>query len=404
MTITEWTDAPIGIDADRWVTRANCRTVLGVAHTLVSTQRLLDVIEHIEDDPRLQIVFTVAPDVFNRGVTGYLRRTGALVLPWHQAVNHRFDLALAASYGGLRQIHAPLVVMAHGAGHGKTAPSPVPDGLPAPGAPVYGLDAQRLARDGRPIAAAVAVCHEHELAVLRRQCPEVLPTALVIGDPCYDRLVASLPLRRRYRQAIGVGDRQQLVVIGSTWGRAGLFGRIPDLISTVMHQLPADRYRVAALLHPAVWGAHGVRQVRAWLRDCEQDGLILLDPAEDWRSLVVAADHVIGDHGSVTAYAGALGRRVLLGPGPSGVAVPGSPQHLVATSAGRLDLDRPLPAQLAQTPAIDHGAVAAALTGRPMAAVTLLRRRLYELLGLPEPGRHRSAAPVPVPAIHRSPR
>lgn len=180
-------------------------------------------------------------------------------------------------------------------------------------------------------------------------------------------------------------------------GAGGLFGRVPELLSAVMDQLPAGRFRVAALLHPAVWGAHGVRQVRAWLQECRQAGLILPEPTDDWRSLIVAADHVIGDHGSVTAYAAALGRPVLLGPGPTPTAVPGSAQHVVTSTAGRLLPGQPLAAQLEQAPAVDRAAVAAALTSRPGAAANVLRRRMYELIGLPEPGRHRLAAAVPAP-------
>ncbi|MFV2085553.1 hypothetical protein [Micromonospora sp. LOL_021] len=367
---------------------------------MVSAQRVLDVVECIEDDPRIQVVFTVAPDVFNQGVADYLSKLGALLLPWEQAVNHRFDLALAAAYGGLHQIHAPLVVLAHGAGHGKPVHPPANGGALARELPVYGLDAQRLSRDGRGIAAVVALCHEDELTILRCQCPEAVPAALVIGDPCYDRLVASLPLRDRYRQALRVGDHQQLVVVSSTWGRAGLFGRVPALLTSVMDQLPAERFRVAALLHPAVWGAHGVRQVRAWLRGCRQAGLILPEPTDDWRALVVAADHVVGDHGSVTAYAAALGRPVLLGPAPTPVPTPGSPQHVVISTAGRLVVDLPLATQLAQAPVIDHAAVTAALTSRPGSSTGVLRSRMYELMGLPEPDRHlgTAAVPVPVPA------
>ncbi|MEV5447060.1 hypothetical protein AB0N23_31645, partial [Streptomyces sp. NPDC052644] len=78
-----------------------------MTHTIASCHRLLDVIEHVESDPRVQLVFTVAPDVFNHQVQRFLGRLGAIVLPWQQAVRERFDLSLAAAYGGLHQLHAP---------------------------------------------------------------------------------------------------------------------------------------------------------------------------------------------------------------------------------------------------------------------------------------------------------
>ncbi|TDB91143.1 hypothetical protein E1091_13840, partial [Micromonospora fluostatini] len=110
MTFPEWPKAPIGIDAGHWISRPVRRTVLAVAHSMVSCQRLLDVIGLIEGDTRIQVVFTVGPDVFNHRVAGYLERLDALVLPWQQAVRERFDLAVAAAHGGLRHLHAPLLV------------------------------------------------------------------------------------------------------------------------------------------------------------------------------------------------------------------------------------------------------------------------------------------------------
>jgi len=397
MASSEWLAAPIGIDSSRWVTRSGCRAVLAVAHTVASSHRLLDVIDYIECDPRIQIIFTVAPDVFNQQVARHLEDVGALVVPWHQAIRERFDLGIAASYGGLGQLHAPLLVMAHGAGHAKRV-RPGPRGGPALAEPpVYGLDAQRLTHGGRVLPTALALSHDRELDVLRRQCPEAVEAAVVVGDPCADRLVASLPMRRAYRRGLGVDDDQTLVVISSTWGRDGLFGHWPDLLPQLMAQLPADRYRIAALLHPAVWDAHGHRQVRAWLRDCREAGLVLPEPTQDWRGLVVAADHVIGDHGSVTAYAAAVGRRILLLPDRQPLSATGTPQQLVAANASRLDPRIPVVPQLTGAREMDRHGVMAALTGRPGEAALLLRRTMYGLLDLAEPGRHRRTDPVAVP-------
>ncbi|WBB73060.1 hypothetical protein O7602_25760 [Micromonospora sp. WMMD1128] len=372
-----------------------------MAHTIASCRRLLDVIEYVESDPRVQLVFTVAPDVFNHQVKRFLDRLGALVLPWHQAVRERFDLGLAAAHGGLHHLHAPLLLMAHGAGHGKRV-RPGPHGGPVLAEPpVYGLDAQRLTHGGRVLPTALALSHDHELEVLRRQCPEAVEAAVVVGDPCADRLVASLPRRRDYRRGLGLGEREKLVVVSSTWGRDGVFGRWPDLLPRLMTQLPAGRYRIAALLHPAVWDAHGHRQIRAWLRDCLDVGLLLSDPTEDWRGPVVAADHVIGDHGSVTAYAAAIGRPTLLLPALRSVPAAGTPQHLLAAGANRLDPRRPIPPQLSLITGVDEQAVMAALTSRPGEAGVLLRRTMYRLLQLTEPGRHRQSGPVPVPSLDR---
>ncbi|WDZ87288.1 hypothetical protein [Micromonospora cathayae] len=383
------------------MTRSVSRTALVVVHTMASCQRLLDVVGPVEEDPRVQVVFTVAPDVFNRPVARFLDRLGALVLPWEMAVRERFDLALAASLGSLQRVHAPLLVMAHGAGRGKRVRPRPAGGPPSTEPPVYGLDAQRLTHDGRPVATALALAHHAELTVLGRQCPEAVPTAVVVGDPCFDRLVTSLPLRGRYRRALGLADDQQLVVVSSTWGQDGLFARWPELLPQLIAQLPASGFRTAALLHPAIWAAHGHRQIRAWLRDCLAAGLLLPDPAEDWRSLLVAADQVLGDHGSVTTYAAAVGRPVLTLPARPEVVNGGSPQALVTAAAGRLDPDRELAPQLRAIRPVDRQAVTEALTGRPGEAARLLTATMYRLLRLPGRERHRPVEPVAEPRPER---
>lgn len=400
----EWVPVPVGIDASRWVTRVDCRNVLVVVHTVVSGQRLLDVVELIESDPRVQVVFSQAPDAFGNGVADFLRATGGVVLPWHQVSHERFDLALAAANGGLHQLHAPLLVMAHGAGRGKLChPPATPAGARAVALPVSGLDAPRLLRDGRVLASALALSHESELDVLRRQCPEAVAVATVVGDPSYDRLLASLPLRTQYRAALGLGEGEELLAVSSTWGRDSLFARCQDLLPSLLDELTPHGVRVAALVHPAVWFGHGPRQVRAWLADSCDAGLLLLGPETDWRAAIVAADHVVGDHGSVTVYAASVGRPVLLkDPPAAGVTAPHSPQAVLQHRAPRLVPGQSMLRQLRRASrgvGSRYGdAVARSLTSRPGGAAAELRRAMYRLLRLPEPGRHRRASSVPVPA------
>jgi hypothetical protein len=365
---------------------------------MASCHRLLDVADCIESDPRVQTIFTVAPDAFRRGVAEHLHDLGALVLPWQQARRERFDLAVAASSGGLPELHAPLLVMAHGAGRGKRV-RPAGRGTPATDdPPVYGLDAARLTRDGEVLAAALALSHEAERDIVHRQCPEALPVAVVVGDPCLDRLVASVPWRERYRRAFGIDEGERVIVVSSTWGRDGLFGSVPDLLPRLMEESRGTRCRVAALIHPAVWAAHGHRQVRAWLRACREAGLILSEPADDWRALLLAADHIVGDHGSVTTYAAALGLPTLrLAPADGTVTAPGSAQAVLGGVADRLDPCGALLPQVYAATRVDPVRTVAALTSRPGQAHALLRRTMYRLLDLDEPGLHRRATPVPVP-------
>ena len=138
----EWLDVPVGRNAHQWVTRHGLRTVLTVVHTVTSGERVLEAVELLETDPRVQVIFTQAPDVFGNGVADLLRSTGGVVLPWKQVIREEFDLALAAAYGSLHQLHGPVAVMAHGAGYAKAHRSTTGELRP------YGLDGQRLLHNG----------------------------------------------------------------------------------------------------------------------------------------------------------------------------------------------------------------------------------------------------------------
>ncbi|GAA2640140.1 hypothetical protein Adu01nite_75400 [Paractinoplanes durhamensis] len=347
---------------------------------------------------RVQVVFTVAPDVFNADVNAHLQRLGALVVPWQQAIRESFDLAIAASHGGLHELHAPVMLMAHGAGRARLLLSSAQGTLPGAEPTVYGLDAPRLVRDGRVVASALVLSHENELLVLARQCPDALRVAVVAGDPCFDRLMGSLSQRGYYRRALGLSDRQRLVVVTSTWGTDGLFGGVPELLPALMDQLPPDRFRVALLLHPAISGAHGHRQVAAWTRACRDAGMMLADPADDWRAYVAAADHLIGDRGSVTAYGAAVGLPVLrVSASDGGRTAAGSPQSLVLKSVDRLDITKPLRAQLMAARPVDHRQVTTAITSRPHRSGRLLRGAMFRLLGLVNRSGSRNFTPVGVP-------
>jgi hypothetical protein len=387
MTVNKWLPAPVGIDASRWISRSDCKTVLVVVHTIAGCHRLLDVVQYIEDDPRLQLIFTVAPDPFNNMVAEMLQELDALVLPWHQATRETFDLALAAGTDGLHELHAPLLMMADCAGRGRVVAVPH-DGRTAGTPIVCGLDSQQLIHNGRLLPAALVLSHESDLEVLKRQCPMALNAAIVAGDPCFDRLVTGLSRRGNYRRRLSLLDFQDLLVVSSTWGTDGLFGHSPDLLPVLMDQLSQQDIRVAALLHPAIWSAHGRRQVKAWLRDCLDAGLILLDPVDDWRPLVIAADFVLGDHGSVTAYAASVGKPILrLRQDIPTVTTPGSAQDLVTAGATRLDLDWPILPQLRGAHAVDAASIVRALTSRPNMAEMLLRSTMYRLLRLSEADR-----------------
>ncbi|WNV88940.1 hypothetical protein [Umezawaea sp. Da 62-37] len=335
------------------------------------------------------------------GVEEYVRGWGGVVLPWEQVVRMRFDLALAASFQEIHRVPAPVLVSPHGVGMVKSRLSPW-DGVQEGVRAASGLDRELLVRDGRVVPAAVLLTHDAELDRLREVCPEAVPRAAVVGDPCYDRLVASLPFRARYRHALGVRGGRTLVVVSSTWSRHSLLGGEPEFFARVAAELPADRFRVVTALHPNIWSLHGSWQVRSWLADYLDAGHALLPPEEGWRAAVVAADAVIGDHGSVTVYAAALGVPVLMNSASVHDESPGSLTALLRDLSHRLDGTRPVDRQVCDAIAAHqpdrYAGVAARITSQPDQAATLVRRTIYSLLRMEEPEwKAPVSGPVPLP-------
>ncbi|MCP3802717.1 hypothetical protein NLX83_25930 [Allokutzneria sp. A3M-2-11 16] len=305
------------------------KTVLAVGRTVTSTARLLDILPLLESDRRVQVFFTIAPGSdFADGVAALLNR--AKVVPWEQATETTYDLAISASANGdLHRLRAPLLLIPHGAGHNKLLPS---------GA-LSGLAREQLVHNGKLTPSAIALTHTDQLATLARTCSEALDRAVVVGDPCHDRMRASGWARRRYRDDLGAAGRK-IVLVSSTWGGNALLAVRPDLPDRLARELPADEYLVIIALHPNVWDFHGARQLGHWLPSAA-----FLPPHEAWQAAVIAADAVIGDHGSLALYATAMGVPVLLGTFADEEIAAGTPMAELGARAPRLD-DRPLRAQL----------------------------------------------------------
>jgi hypothetical protein len=251
------------------------------------------------------------------------------------------------------------------------------------------LSPQWLLYDGRPIAEAIVLSHEEQRTRLAASTPAALPNAVVAGDPCYDRIIASRTLRENYRQALGVTDGRRLVVLSSTWGAHSLLGQWPDLFRRLLAELPVDSYQVAAALHPNAWHGHGPWQIRTWLANCVRAGLVLIPPIEGWRAALIAADCVIGDHGSVTCYGAALDRPTMLATFPADDVAPGSPVDLLGRMAPRLSRSGGLRAQLDQAIAEhrphQYSAVSDVVTSFPGESAARLRTVCYSLMRLIEP-------------------
>ncbi|WP_156096507.1 hypothetical protein [Amycolatopsis jejuensis] len=348
------------------------RRVLIVARTVTTLTRLLDIRSLLDDDHRVQIVFTWNEHdraLFSAGVEEFLASLDALVLPWQQAVQTQFDLAIAASENdALDELSCPVLLVAHGIGHQKYYPR---------SETVSGLNPKRLR--GRHLR--IGLSHSSQLSHLE---PATAARAVVIGDPCHDRMLASTHRIPHFRRLLN-SDRCTHVVLASTWGPQSLLGSDPLLPQRFLAELPLDDYRVSLVLHPGIWSAHSPHQVRANLATALRAGLTVIPPQRGWQATILSADVVVSDCGSMPLYAAAAQIPVLFASPAADTVVPDSPLANLIATAPHLD-DAPLRTQLAT--AIATGPMGSAATeaveyGGKCAEI--LRPLLYELLDLAAP-------------------
>lgn len=384
---------PVGKDAHRWSTFPGERTLVVATRTLTSAIRALEVLPALlRADPRVTVVFTHDPtSAFSDGALDLLHDSGCRVMRWSQLPHITPDLILSASENiDVPEGDCPVLVLPHGVGFQKYVPDSrssasrlsgvVPDAL---------LDAGR---------AWLALSHPEQERQLLSAHPKSAGRTLVVGDPCLDELVASATRRGGYRRALGVADHQRLVLLSSTWGPTSLIGRSPGLPARLLADLPWDTYRVALVLHPNVWAAHGSWHVRVLQAEALDAGLLLMPPVHDWRPALVAADAVIGDHGSVTMYGAALGTPLALAAYGKD-AVPGTAGADLARLAPRFDPEGGALRQIEDILRVHAGEperyapVTARAFDGPGTALARLRTALYDLLRLKPP---RSAPPSPL--------
>ncbi|WNI32215.1 hypothetical protein [Streptomyces sp. ITFR-6] len=383
---------PVGQDAHRWSTFHGERTLVVAARTVTSTVRVLETLPALlRGDTRVSVVFAYDhTSAFNAGVLDLLHTAGCRVAPWEQLAEMTPDLILSASENvDVPEGDCPVLVLPHGVGFQKF----VPDSRSARER-LSGVVPDSLLESGR---AWLAVSHPAQEEQLLATHPKASGRTLLVGDPCFDELIGSRARRKAYREALGVSDHQRLVMVSSTWGPTSLLGSEPDLLPRLLSQLPCDEARVGAIVHPNVWAAHGAWQLRTVQAAALDAGLLLMPAIHAWRPALVAADVLVGDHGSVTLYGAAAGTPLLLA-AFGGDAVPGTAVHDLAAVAPRLDPRGDLRQQVedvvrAHTPD-RYAAVAARAFSEPGHALARLRTALYHLLKLPEP-----FSPPPAPLL-----
>ena len=369
--------------------------MLVVVRTITTLTRLLDVVPLIAADRRIQTVFTVDDGnaaILAGGMRSVLRSLDAAVVSWAEATGSTFDLVLAASENDdLNRLDATVVLLPHGVGHQKYYPGTYT---------ISGLTPERLPDEASRSRMVYALSHPDQLRRLTKASPTAGRRARVVGDPALGRMMESRHRSTAYRAALDARGRT-LVVLASTWGPDSLIGQWPELPEHLLAALPADEYRVVAVLHPGIW-AHGPWQVRAWWSRAAEYGLRIMPPEQGWQAALLGASCVVTDSGSLSVYAAALGRPVLLAPHGSATTVPGSAADLLGHHAPRLDRRRELRGQVDAAIATHHPGrydrVAAAAVDAPDRSASRLRSLLYELIDLPEPAEAAAFPAVPVPA------
>lgn len=382
----------------RWTVPVR-RVVLAVVRTATSLNRQMDVLSVLSNS-EVAIKFTIDPgSQFSRTLGRHLAEIDADVVPWEKACATRYDLIIAAhvdaNLAQLAKTGEPLVVLAHGAGYNRLVPRST-GSLRAPA----GLSPKELVHEGMVFPTVIGLSHEKQLARLAQSCPQAIPNARVVGDPTFDRLRASLRRREQYRAHLKVPADRCLLLASSTWNRHSLLGRHRKLIHRLVARLPMDRYQIAVVLHHNIWAGHSEYELRSMLRDALDSGVLIIQPTS-WQGALLAADAVIGDHGSVSFYGAALGLPYLRASDGRAELDPTSPAAAFSAAAIPLDIDGNLGEQLemARTAGQRLITITDQTLGRPDQSWNILYHLCYELMCLDPPTPSVRMLPVanPVP-------
>lgn len=312
-------------------TRLIDRYLLVVVRTHTSLDRVLELLEVVGQGVSLAIKFVLdAGSAFAREVGAKLRALGAEEVTWETARRTHWDAIFAAhvdhQLAELTELSGNLFLIPHGIGYNRKRLAST-GGRQGPA----GLSSYELTAFGQVFPALIGLSSDEQRT---RMCVEARDRGIVIGDMVLDKLVAHAHLKPYFQEDLKIGDRK-LIVVSSTWGRRSTFATQKDVITRLVADLPSDEYAVALVLHPNVWWGESQFEIKVYLRDACDSGLLIIDHTT-WQGAIVAADLVVGDHGSVTGYAVSMGLPVLI----------------AADGAAELDDDSPLAALHAALPHI----------------------------------------------------
>ncbi|MFT7841414.1 hypothetical protein Q5530_35210 [Saccharothrix sp. BKS2] len=379
--------------------------VLFVIRNFTTVDRVLSVLGGLDLDPEdfIEIKFTTdGGSAFARDLAAHLKSLGGDAISWREACKSSWNLVLAAHASiKLRHLRGPLIIMAHGAGYRRVMSHTTgSDTTPT------GLVRDQLVHNGRLVPTVICLAHENQLPALVAEVPEAHGHTVVVGDPVMDQIRACRDRRSHYRGLLDVEPHQKLITVSSTWGRYSSLSAAPELPHRLLAQLPADRFKVALITHWNVQKAHSPLEVKTFMREALDCGLIPIPSELGWHAALIATDLLAGDHGSVTVYGAALGLPVLLvsdgGPEVNRQSVDAELWSAIKPLHVSGDLRSQVEATFQQHDPKRLPAFTDHLLGRPGAALHILNNLARELMRLP-PAPPPKMRPVPDPAHFKTP-
>jgi hypothetical protein len=378
------------------------RAGLVVVHTIPSAARLWPIYCMLAQvNPGVVWDFVVAPDRYNEPVHRFLSDRSVVVVPWDDLVKgdqHRYGVALAAARDGLELLKMPVIQMAHGALREKWTPLSAGAGVEVPRAR-YGTGVDFGTHQGRTVASHLVQAHRDEVAALD---PQLRSIARTLGDPVVDQLDGHLGMRDSFRTDLGIGRDQRLIVVTSTAGRHCLWRDWPELLHSLVTDLPQHRYQVIAILHAHLWYAFG-EDLRYALRPSLREGLRVVHPDDDWPVPVIAADWVLGDHGSAFHYAARSPAALLTAAFHRPSVYPGTARSELGQLVPSLSPTDQIEARLDEVAHPDvrkrYAHAGERLSSEPGAFAANLRSLVHDVLGVREPTVPACLPPLEVPRL-----
>lgn len=378
------------------------RAGLVVVHTMPSAARLWPIYCMLtQTNPAVVWDFVVAPDRYNAPVHRFLADRGVVVVSWGDVIKsdqHRYGVALAAARDGLELLRMPVIQMAHGALREKWTPLSAGAGVLMPRTR-YGAGVDFAVHQGRTVASYLVQAHRDEVKALD---PALRSIARTLGDPVVDQFDGHLGMRETFRTDLGIACDQRLVTVTSTAGRHCLWRDWPELLYRLVTELPQHRYQVIAILHPHLWYAFGEDLLHA-LRPSLRRGLRVVSPEDDWPVPVIAADWVLGDHGSVVHYATRSSAALLTAAFHHSSVYPGSARDELGWLVPSLSRTDQIEARLIEVAHPDvrarYAHAGERLSSEPGAFAANLRRLVHDVLEVREPTVPADLPPLKAPRL-----